>query len=79
MQQPQFPLEQTSGILCEECNHPFFKASVILRKVSRFLTGTDKDAIIPIQVFACAKCNHVNKEFLPEPVKDLYNEPISSC
>ena len=37
----------------------------MLRKASRFLTGTAQDALVPIQVFSCAKCGHVNEEFLP--------------
>jgi len=37
----------------------------MLRKASKFLTGTAQDALIPIPVFACGKCGHVNKDFLP--------------
>ncbi len=39
------------------------------RKASKFLAGTEKDALIPLPVFSCSKCGHVNDEFLPEPLK----------
>jgi hypothetical protein len=41
----------------------------MLRKASKFLTGTPQDALIPLPVFSCSKCGHVNTEFLPEPLK----------
>lgn len=61
-------LKQTTPITCENCGNNIFIEGVILRKVSRILMGDTKDGILPIPVFACSKCGHVNKEFLP---KDL--------
>ena len=58
-------LDKTSSVVCEECNNQVFQEGVLLRKASRFVTGTAQDAMIPIQVFACSKCGHVNNEFLP--------------
>lgn len=59
-------LKDTTPVLCEECEGEVFNQVVLLKKVSKFLTGTPDDAIIPMYVFACAKCGHVNKEFLPK-------------
>ena len=58
-------LDKTSGVSCDECNNEVFIEGVMLRKASRFITGTAQDAMIPIPVFACSKCGHVNKDFLP--------------
>jgi uncharacterized Zn finger protein len=58
-------LDKTTGMSCDECGNEVFQEGVMLRKASRFLTGTAQDAMIPIQVFACSKCGHVNNEFLP--------------
>ena len=33
--------------------------------LSALLSPTGEEAKIPIQVFACAKCGHINKGFLP--------------
>jgi uncharacterized Zn finger protein len=62
-------LDKTVAILCEECENQTFTESVILRKVSRFLTGQAQDGLVPIPVFSCQKCGHVNNEFLPAELK----------
>jgi uncharacterized Zn finger protein len=68
MEQPQLNigLDKTTAASCDECENEVFQEGVMLRKASRFLTGTSQDAIIPIPVFTCSKCGHVNAEFLPK-------------
>lgn len=63
-------LDKTQEISCDECSHLVFQEGLMLRKASKFLTGTAQDALIPLPVFSCAKCGHVNEEFLPEPLKN---------
>ena len=67
-------LDKTAAVSCDECNHEVFQEGVMLRKASRFITGTAQDAIIPIQVFTCTKCGHVNEEFLPSQLKNKSEE-----
>lgn len=67
-------LTKTQEIVCEECNHNVFQEGLMLRKASKFLAGTAQDALIPLPVFSCAKCSHVNEDFLPEPLKNLSGE-----
>ena len=62
-------LDKTQEITCDKCGHTVFQEGLMLRKASKFLTGTTQDALIPLPVFSCAKCGHVNTEFLPEPLK----------
>lgn len=65
-------ISQTSPVLCEECGHPYFEQAVVLRKVSGLLTGQGaKPSYVPIPVFACKKCGHVNSEFQPVEKKTL--------
>jgi uncharacterized Zn finger protein len=59
-------LKDTTPIICEECGHSVFQEGVLLRKISRFVTGTSQDALMPIPVFSCSKCGHVNEEFMPK-------------
>jgi len=59
-------LDKTLGVTCEQCECPTFIEVTFLRKVSKFITGTDQDALIPISSFACSKCGHVNQEFQPK-------------
>lgn len=63
-------LSKTTPVKCEECGNTVFTEGVVLRRVSRILTGDSKDGILPIPVFACTKCGHVNKEFLPKGVEE---------
>jgi uncharacterized Zn finger protein len=59
-------LEDTTEITCDECGNATFHEAVLLRSISRFITGTPQDGMMPIPVFACDKCGHVNAQFLPK-------------
>jgi len=63
-------LDKTTGIVCEECGNQTFQEGLLIRKASKFLTGTAQDAIIPIPTFACTKCGHVNNEFFPQELQE---------
>jgi len=65
-QQLNISLDKTTAASCDECQNEVFQEGIILRKASRFLTGTAQDAVIPIPVFMCSKCGYVNVEFLPK-------------
>ena len=63
-------LDKTVPIVCEKCENEIFIEGMLLRKASRFITGTAQDGIIPIPVFTCSKCGHVNEEFLPMQLRN---------
>ena len=64
-------LQNTKPVVCEKCNNNTFREALMVRKAPGVLIGSSKDAIIPIPVFECCKCSHVNEEFLPKEVKGL--------
>ena len=64
-------LDKTTPIACEECGSQAFQEALMLRKVSKFLTGDAQDGVLPISTFVCAKCGHVNQDFMP---KELVNK-----
>jgi len=68
--QMNISLDKTTGVLCDQCKNPAFQEVVLLRKASRFITGTAQDAMIPISVFACNKCGYINEEFLPMQLRN---------
>lgn len=70
-QQPKLniSLDKTTPMVCEECENQSFQECVLIRKASKFLTGTNQDAIIPIPVFSCTKCGHVNEDLLPTELR----------
>ena len=62
-------LSQTEGVKCEECGHEVFNHGFMLRKLSAVLSPSGEEGLIPIQVFECASCGHVNSEFIPRELK----------
>ena len=67
-QQPQMQvdLSQTTAEVCEKCENDTFQQVYQMRKLSALLSPTGTEAMIPIQVYACANCGNINKGFLPK-------------
>ena len=61
--QEQIDISKTSAVKCEKCENPTFKQSLLIRKMSALVSPNGQEAIVPVQVFACEKCGHVNSEF----------------
>ena len=59
----QIEISKTSAINCESCGNSTFKQSLLLRKLSALVSPDGQETIVPVQVFACEKCGHVNSEF----------------
>lgn len=76
MENPKLNLaiNETLPVECEKCGHSFFEEALHIRKISGLLTGTGQTSYMPIPVFACKACGHVNTEFLPRELKDLSKE-----
>lgn len=68
-QQINIQLDKTLPITCENCGNDTFQEALLLRRVSKFLTASNKDSILPIPTFVCTQCGHVNTEFKPELLK----------
>tara|TARA_B110000967_G_scaffold141855_1_gene145035 strand:+ start:221 stop:439 length:219 start_codon:yes stop_codon:yes gene_type:complete len=67
-QQPQMNVDmsQTTAEVCESCENETFIQVFKMRRLSALLSPAGQESMIPIQVFACAKCGHINKGFLPQ-------------
>ena len=63
--QPQqtIDMSQTSSVKCEKCENSTFKQTLLIRKMSALVSPSGQETVIPIGVFACEKCGHVNAEF----------------
>jgi len=61
--QEQIDISKTSAINCESCGNSTFKQSLLLRKLSALVSPNGQETLVPVQVFACEKCGHVNSEF----------------
>ena len=65
---------QTTAEVCEACGNETFQQVYRMCKLSALLSPTGQPTMIPIQVFACAKCGHINSAFQPKEEKE--NESI---
>ena len=53
-----------------------FKSGVILRRVSKFVAGTDNDAIMPIPVFYDPTNNKILGEGLPPELREELKDEV---
>ena len=69
-------LSQTTAVSCEACGHDVFVPAFKMRKMSALLSPHGKETIIPMNVFACAKCGHINDAFLPKTGQFEENDTV---
>ena len=61
--QEQIDISKTTPIKCEKCENQTFKQTLLIRKLSALMSPNGQETIVPMAVFACEKCGHVNSEF----------------
>lgn len=66
-------IKNTRPVLSPEGN-AVFQEGVILRKVSRFVTGTSEDGIIPVPVFFDVQTGKVLVELLPKELREEFED-----
>ena len=59
----QIDFSKTTQIKCDKCENHTFKQTLLVRKMSALASPNGQEMIIPMAVFGCEKCGHVNKEF----------------
>ena len=62
-------LTHAKTIECEKCEGKGFRQTMMLKKLSPLMSPNGQEAIIPVGVFACESCGHVNKEFQEAEIK----------
>ena len=53
-------------VVCAECGNPTFRQVVLLKKVSAAISPNGNTSFLPMPVFECSQCGHVNDELLPK-------------
>jgi hypothetical protein len=59
----QVNVMESPNVKCEECENIFFEKVTIIKKISKLLTGSPEDQLVPMETYVCAKCGHMNEEF----------------
>lgn len=70
-QQPKIDISKSKAMVCSECGYDVFIPGSKFRTISKIITGTPQDVIIPIEVFLCGECGTVNESFIPQELKNL--------
>lgn len=73
MQQPKIDLKTTTPLVSSSGNQVFVPG-IIFRKVSKFILGSDKDGIVPIDVFFDVKTGEILLDMIPKELKEEYQK-----
>jgi Na+-translocating ferredoxin:NAD+ oxidoreductase RnfC subunit len=59
-------IDNAKNLECEKCNSFLMNQAFVIKKISGLLMPDGKDTYLPVSVFACQKCGHVNDLFAIE-------------
>ena len=57
-------LSSMENISCEECENETFEPVFLIKHISALVSPTGQETMVPVQVFKCSKCGHINERFL---------------
>jgi predicted nucleic acid-binding Zn ribbon protein len=60
---PKINLKEQPTVECEKCHSKYFKEVVMLKKISKILTGSPEDTIVPFPTYMCNECGNINSDF----------------
>lgn len=64
MQTLQQHLKDAEIIKCDKCKNEEFSQVYQVKKLSALLSPSGQETFVPVQVFKCASCDHINKDFI---------------
>ena len=67
---PQIDFSKATEMYCQECKGTVFIPANKFLKVSKIVTGTPNDAIIPVELYLCGNCGEIVEELLPNELKN---------
>ena len=56
-------LKDAETLKCEQCESITFTEAFQFKKVSKLLTGSANDGIVPFPIYKCDSCGHINAEY----------------
>jgi hypothetical protein len=58
-------IRNAKTLICDACSNKTFTNVFIIKHISALLSPNGQEINAPLPTFACAKCGHINKSFLP--------------
>jgi predicted nucleic acid-binding Zn ribbon protein len=76
LQQPKINLRECPTIKCESCEGIYFREVIYIKRVPKLMTGSPEDTTVPLPIYKCDSCGHINEGFNPfdEMKKTLIKE-----
>ena len=62
--------EDLEDVVCNKCECQTFEPVMLFKKLSAVLSPTGKETLVPLQVYKCTDCGHINSGFLPKSHPD---------
>jgi hypothetical protein len=53
-------------MVCSKCECQTFEPVFLFKKLSAVMSPTGKETLIPLQVYRCTECGHIEEGFLPK-------------
>ena len=75
LQQPKIDLSNTTALKNFDGGDTFTQ-QFIIRKVSRFVTGTDEDALLPIPVFFDPETKKILTDSVPKDLREELKDEL---
>ena len=69
-QQPKIDLSKAKEMKCTNCGGTVFIQGTKFLKISKIVTGTPNDAIIPVELYLCGDCGEICEELLQKELKE---------
>ena len=75
MEKPQLNIDFKNTTSVEGFNgSKLFGQAVVLRKISKFITGTEEDMLMPIPVFYDLESKKIIPDSLPSEIREEYKD-----
>lgn len=62
--------EDMKDVCCDKCQNQTFVPVFLFKEVSAVVSPNGKKSLVPMQIFKCDECGHINDAFLPKKKKD---------
>ena len=60
-------------VVCDKCGSQCFEPTFLFKRLSAVLSPTGQETMVPLQIYRCADCGHINDMFLPKQM-DIKSE-----
>tara|TARA_R110000796_G_scaffold243069_1_gene365457 strand:- start:344 stop:604 length:261 start_codon:yes stop_codon:yes gene_type:complete len=70
-QQVKINPNDLEDVVCENCGGQCFEPTFLFKKLSAILSPNGQETMIPLQVYRCHDCGHINTAFLPKSAQTL--------